>query len=219
MPSNSSAAVSRIRPLGPVKRPGFAGYPVTRDDEREQPFISNSRLAILIVIASELMLFSGLIGSFLVYRLSSAFWPPPGLPRLPIQVTWVNTFVLLSSAITMTLAVRAIRRNRRRLARNWLGTTLVLGVTFLGVQGTEWVRLLSHGLRLSSGAYGGTFYILIGCHGLHVAAGVTWLACVSAIAMRGRYSAKNCAGVELCAMYWYFVCAIWPLLFGLVYLM
>jgi len=219
MPSNSSAAVSRIRPPGSVKRPGFAGYPATRDDEREQPFISSGRLAILIVIASELMLFSGLIGSFLVYRLSSAFWPPPGLPRLPIQVTWVNTFVLLSSAITMTLAVRAIRRNRRRLARNWLGTTLVLGVTFLGVQGTEWVRLLSHGLRLSSGAYGGTFYILIGCHGLHAAAGVTWLACVSAIAMRGRYSAKNCAGVELCAIYWYFVCAIWPLLFGLVYLM
>jgi len=217
MPSNSSAAVSRLRPLGPVKRPGFAS--ATRDDAGEQPFISNGRLAILIVIASELMLFSGLIGSFLVYRLDSTFWPPPGLPRLPIQVTWANTFVLLSSAITMTLAVRAIRRNQRRLARNWLGTTLVLGVTFLGVQGTEWVRLLSHGLRLSSGAYGGTFYILIGCHGLHVAAGITWLACVSAIAMRGRYSAKNCAGVELCAIYWYFVCGIWPLLFGLVYLM
>ena len=217
MPSNSSAAVSRLRPLGPVKRPGFAS--AAREDEGEQPFISNGRLAILIVIASELMLFSGLIGSFLVYRLDSTFWPPPGLPRLPIQVTWANTFVLLSSAITMTLAVRAIRRNQRRLARNWLGTTLVLGVTFLGVQGTEWVRLLSHGLRLSSGAYGGTFYILIGCHGLHVAAGITWLACVSAIAMRGRYSAKNCAGVELCAIYWYFVCGIWPLLFGLVYLM
>jgi len=218
MPSNSSAAVSRIRPLGPVRRPGFAGYSAPGDD-REQPFISSGRLAILMVIASELMLFSGLIGSFLVYRLDSTFWPPPGLPRLPIQVTWANTFVLLSSAFTMTLAVRAIRRNQRRMLRQWLGTTLALGVTFLGVQGTEWVRLVSHGLRLSSGAYGGTFYILIGCHGLHVAAGVTWLACVCAIAMRGRYSAKNCASVELCAIYWYFVCAIWPLLFGLVYLM
>jgi heme/copper-type cytochrome/quinol oxidase subunit 3 len=215
MPSNSSATVSRIRPLGPVRRPGFVGY----GDDREQPFISSGRLAILMVIAAELMLFSGLIGSFLVYRLASAFWPPPGLPRLPIQVTWANTCVLLSSAITMTLAVRAIRRNQRRLLRQWLGTTLVLGVTFLSIQGTEWVRLISHGLRLSSGAYGGTFYILIGCHGLHVAAGVTWLACVCSIAMRGRYSAKNCAGVELCALYWYFVCMIWPLLFGLVYLM
>jgi cytochrome c oxidase subunit III len=210
---------ARIRPLGPIRKPAYAGYASSGDGEREQPLISSGRLAILMVIASELMLFSGLIGSFLVYRLASAFWPPPGLPRLPIQVTWANTCVLLSSAITMTLAVRAIHRNQRRLLRQWLGTTLVLGVTFLGVQGTEWVRLVAHGLRLSSGAYGGTFYILIGCHGLHVVAGVTWLACVCAIAMRGRYSAKNCAGVELCAIYWYFVCAIWPLLFGLVYLM
>ncbi len=219
MPPNAPAAVSRIRPLAPARRPGFASYPATGDAGREQPFISSATLAILIVIASEMMLFSGLIGSFLVYRLASAFWPPPGLPRLPIQVTWANTFVLLSSAITMTLAVRAIHRNQRRMLRQWLGTTLVLGVTFLGVQGSEWVRLISHGLRLSSGAYGGTFYVLIGCHGLHVVAGVIWLACVCAIAMRGRYSAKNCAAVELCAIYWYFVCAIWPLLFGLVYLM
>jgi cytochrome c oxidase subunit III len=217
MPPIARAAPVRIRPLRPI-RP-YAGYSASGDGEREQPLISSGRLAILMVIASELMLFSGLIGSFLVYRLASAFWPPPGLPRLPIQVTWANTFVLLSSAITMTLAVRAIHRNQRRLLRQWLGTTLVLGVTFLGVQGTEWVRLVARGLRLSSGAYGGTFYILIGCHGLHVVAGVTWLACVWAIAMRGRYSAKNCAGVELCAIYWYFVCAIWPLLFGLVYLM
>src|ERR1700674_1707328 len=165
MPSNSSAAVSRIRPLGPVRRPGFAGYPTTGDGDREQPFISSGRLAILMVIASELMLFSGLIGSFLVYRLASAFWPPPGLPRLPIQVTWANTFVLLSSAITMTLAVRAIHRNQRRLLRRWLGTTLVLGVTFLGVQGTEWVRLVSHGLRPSRRGHGGTLYGLVGLRG------------------------------------------------------
>ena len=171
------------------------------------------------VIASEAMLFSGLIGSFLVYRLGSAFWPPPGLPRLPIQVTWGNTFVLMSSAVTITLAGRAVHRNQRRLLKQWLGITLVLGVTFLLVQGSEWVRLISHGLRLSSGAYGATFYILIGCHGLHVAAAVIWLGWVFAIASRGRYNARNCAGVELCAMYWYFVCAIWPLLFGLVYLM
>jgi len=212
-----AAAASRVRPL--VRRPAYGSPYPAAGDQYEQPLISSGRLAILIVIASESMLFSGLIGSFLVYRLASAFWPPPGLPRLPIQVTWVNTFVLLSSAITMTLAVRAIGRNQRRLLRRWLAATLALGLVFLGVQGSEWVRLISHGLHLSSGAYGGTFYILIGCHGLHVAAGVTWLAFVCAAALRGRYSAKNSAGVQLCAMYWYFVCAIWPLLFGLVYLM
>jgi cytochrome c oxidase subunit III len=212
--------MAKVRPIGPaLRRPAPLGSTTTRDGGREQPLIGSSHLAILMLIAAELMLFSGLIGSFLVYRLSAAFWPPPGLPRLPIQVTWANTFVLSASAMTMTLALRAIHRNQRRLLRQWLGVTALLGVTFLGVQGSEWVRLVSHGLRLSSGAYGGTFYTLIGCHGLHVAAAVVWLACVFVIAMRGRYNARNCVGVELCAMYWYFVCAIWPVLFGLVYLM
>jgi len=152
-----------------------------------------------------MMLFSGLIGTFLVYRMSAAFWPPPSLPRLPIGVTWVNTFVLLSSALTMTLALRAIHRSRQRLTRRYLLATLVLGVTFLAVQGSEWVRLVAHGLKLSSGMYGGTFYLLIGCHGAHVTAGVIWLACVVWFAMSGRYNARNAHAIELCAVYWYFV--------------
>ncbi len=176
-------------------------------------------IAILMVIASEMMLFSGLIGSFLIYRLSAPFWPPPAMPRLPIAVTWVNTFVLLTSAGTMTLALRAVHQNRQRLTRRYLLATLALGVTFLAVQGSEWVRLVAHGLKLSSGMYGGTFYLLIGCHGAHVTAGVIWLACVAGFAMRGRYNARNAHAIEMCAVYWYFVCAVWPLLFGLVYLM
>ena len=128
-------------------------------------------LAIMMLIASEMMLFSGLIGSFLIFRLQAPFWPPPALPRLPIAVTWVNTFVLLSSALTMTLALRAVHRSRQRLLRRYLLATLALGVTFLAVQGGEWVRLVAHGLKLSSGMYGGTFYLLIGCHGAHVTAG------------------------------------------------
>lgn len=220
MASEVTAApiTSKVRPIGTaLRRPAFGGPDA--GEWREQPFISSPRLAILMLIASELMLFSGLIGSFLVYRLSAPFWPPPGLPRLPIQITWGNTFVLLASAVTMNLAVRAVHRNQRRLLRRWLGVTALLGMTFLGVQGSEWVRLVSHGLRLSSGAYGGTFYTLIGCHAMHVAAAVSWLFCVFALAMRGRYNARNATGVEICAMYWYFVCLIWPLLFGLVYLM
>ena len=176
-------------------------------------------LAIMMLIAAEMMLFSGLIGSFLIFRLQAPFWPPPALPRLPIAVTWVNTFVLLSSALTMTLALRAVHRSRQRLLRRYLLATLALGVTFLAVQGGEWVRLVAHGLKLSSGMYGGTFYLLIGCHGAHVTAGVVWLACVVKAAMGGRYNARNAGGIEVCAVYWYFVCAVWPLLFGLVYLM
>jgi heme/copper-type cytochrome/quinol oxidase subunit 3 len=214
-----TASTAKIRPfVAPVRRERSSDSG-DNGDQRERPFISSAMLAIMMIITSETMLFSGLIGSFLIYRLSAPFWPPPALPHLPIAVTWLNTFVLLSSALTMTLALRAAHRSRQRLLRRYLLATLALGVTFLAVQGSEWVRLVAHGLKLSSGMYGGTFYVLIGCHGAHVTAGVIWLACVVWLAMGGRYNARNAHGIELCAVYWYFVCAVWPLLFGLVYLM
>ncbi len=175
-------------------------------------------LALLMVIGTEMMLFSALIGSFIIFRMQAPFWPPPAQPRLPIGVTWINTFVLLTSAGTMGLALRAVHQSRQRLLRRWLAVTGVLGVVFLGVQGSEWVRLVAQGLTLSSGSYGATFYLLIGLHGLHVTAGVIWLCAVVARAIRGRYTARNAAPIELCAVYWFFVCGIWPVLFVLVYL-
>jgi heme/copper-type cytochrome/quinol oxidase subunit 3 len=214
-----TASTAKVRPLMAPARRGRLSDSGMGGDQVERPFISSAMLAVMMVIASEMMLFSGLIGTFLVYRMQSAFWPPPALPRLPIAVTWVNTFVLLSSAVTMTLALRAVHQSRQRLTRRYLIATLALGLTFLAVQGSEWVRLVAHGLKLSSGMYGGTFYLLIGCHGAHVTAGVIWLAGVVWFALAGRYNARNAHAIELCAVYWYFVCAVWPLLFGLVYLM
>src|ERR1700735_2955932 len=161
-----TASTAKVRPLvAPIRRSRGSDSGARGGDQGEPPFISSTMLAVMIVIASEMMLFSGLIGTFLVYRMSTAFWPPPALPRLPIAVTWGNTFILLSSALTMTLALRAVHRSRQRLTRRYLLATLTLGVTFLAVQGSEWVRLVAHGLKLSSGMYGGTFYLLIGCHG------------------------------------------------------
>ncbi|HUO04109.1 MAG TPA: cytochrome c oxidase subunit 3 [Candidatus Binataceae bacterium] len=211
---------AKVRPfVAPARRHRTTGDSGSGGDHHERPFISNGMLAILALIGTEAMFFAGLLGSFLVFRLSAPFWPPPALPRLPITVTWVNTFVLMSSAVTMGLAVRAVHQNRQRRMRRFLLATGGLGVTFLAVQGVEWIRLIAHGLKLSSGAYGGTFYTLIGCHAAHVTAAVIWLACVIVAAMRGRYNARNPGGVELCAAYWYFVCAIWPVLFVMVYLM
>ena len=215
MPETRSSS-AKVRPLiAPAKRPRRDPFD---GDAVQQPFISSGKIAILMLIASEMMLFSGLIGPFLVYKGEAAFWPPPGLPRLPIFVTSINTAVLLASAVTMYLGVRAVHQNRQRLLRRWLGITLILGTMFLAIQGSEWVRLVAHGLKLSSGTYGATFYTLIGLHGAHVTAAVIWLACIVIAAMSGRYNSKNSNKVEICAIYWYFVCAIWPALFVLVYL-
>jgi heme/copper-type cytochrome/quinol oxidase subunit 3 len=182
------------------------------------PIIGNARLALLMFIAAETMFFAGLIGAFLVFRLASPAWPPPFQPRLAVGVTAINTVILLLSGLTMRLALMAGRRGKSRRLAQWLSITALLGTVFLGIQGYEWLRLIGFGLTLSSGVYGATFYTLIGCHGLHVFGALLWLVVVLLRARKGRYSERNYAGVQLCAMYWTFVVGLWPVLYGLVYL-
>ena len=184
----------------------------------EEPAINNAHLGLLAFLAAEAMFFAGLIGAFIVFRLGSVPWPPPFQPRLPVEVTGVNTFILLLSGLTMHLALRAIRYGRQAELARFLSVTALLGLTFLAIQGYEWIRLLRFGLTLSSGVYGATFYTLIGCHGLHVLGAVVWLGVVLVLARRGSFTAERCTGVQLCGIYWTFVVGLWPILYGLVYL-
>ena len=94
----------------------------------------------------------------------------------------------------------------------------VLGVLFLTVQGSEWVRLIRHGLTLSSSTYGTTFYTLIGTHALHVVGALAWLVATVVLAAGGRIGRNRGSLVRGCALYWHFVVALWPLLYVTVYL-
>jgi cytochrome c oxidase subunit 3 len=93
-----------------------------------------------------------------------------------------------------------------------------LGAGFLLVQGYEWIRLLHFGLTVSSSVYGGLFYTLIGFHAAHVLGALIWLVLVLFKARRGEYTRHNHTGLQVCSMYWIFVAALWPVLYGLVYL-
>jgi cytochrome c oxidase subunit 3 len=191
--------------------------PQRRPIERVPP-IASTRIAMIALMTSELMLFAGLVGMYIVVRGSVTVWPPADQPRLPILVTTLNTFVLFGSLVPMTTALRAIARDDRDGAARALGITALLGTTFLAVQGFEWTRLVHHGLTLASSQYGAAFYVLIGCHAAHVLAAVVWLVTVTLLAHRGRFTAKRHAGLEMCGIYWYFVAALWAFLFPLVYL-
>ncbi|HEY7676743.1 MAG TPA: heme-copper oxidase subunit III [Candidatus Methylomirabilis sp.] len=182
-----------------------------------EPAVGNARLGMLVFLAFEAMFFAGLLGAYLVFRLGATAWPPPGEPYLPIGVTWVNTGILLFSSYTVRRAGRAIRQDDRQAFARWLLLTALYGVTFLAVQGYEWVRLVRFGLSVS-GTYGSTFYTLIGTHALHVLGAVLWLLVVLALARRGRFSARRHAGIQVFGMYWHFVVGLWVVLFGLVYL-
>ena len=170
-----------------------------------------------VLIGGEVMFFGGLVSAFLVLRLSAVVWPPPLQPRLPVEVTGLNTLVLIGSSVAMALASRALRaRDRAALVRR-LTAAALLGALFLTVQGYEWIRLVSFGLTVTSGAYGTTFYSVIGTHAIHVLAALVWLVITTVLVSRGL-TASRAAQVTACAIFWHFVVGLWPVLYVAVYL-
>ncbi len=183
-----------------------------------RPF-SNAKLGVLILLGAETMLFAGLIGAFLVYRMGNVTWPPLSHAdiQLPRLVTGINTGLLIISGFTMFQALRSIQQDKVKYLRYYLLFTGALGLLFLVIQGSEWIQLIGKGLTLHSGVYGATFYVLIGCHAVHVFGAVIWLTIVIGMSLAGRFSSENHTGVETCTIYWIYVVALWPVLYYLVY--
>jgi cytochrome c oxidase subunit III len=201
------------------RRPAFGGGgPPAPPVRPNTPIANNAWLAVLMFLGAEAMFFAGLIGAFLVFRIASPVWPPPFQPRLPSEVTGINTLILLASAVAMRLGLKAIQRGDRARLVRLLSWTAAAGTMFLLIQGFEWFRLLRFGLTLSSSVYGGLFYTIIGCHALHVFGALVWLLVVYQKARSGRYTRENYVGLQTCSMYWVFVVGLWPILYGLVYL-
>jgi cytochrome c oxidase subunit III len=202
----------------PPPPPTGGGDGSDREPGPRRPLLDNVRLAMLFLICGEVMFFGGLVSAFLVLRVTAAQWPPPLQPRLPVGVTGINTLVLLGSSVAMAAAIRALdRRDTRTLVRRLL-LAGGLGAAFLLVQGYEWIRLVSYGLTVSSGAYGTTFYTVIGTHAAHVAAALVWVGVTAWLASRDRFLDGRAGVLRACAIYWHFVVALWPFLYVAVYL-
>ena len=217
--SSTARRLDEALPRSQAKQPAFGGgEPPAPPVRPNLPIGSNAWVAILMFLGAEAMFFAGLIGAYIVFRVSSAIWPPPFQPRLPVGVTGVNTLILIASAVTMRWSLRAVRVNDQKKLIRYLAYTAVLGGIFLVIQGFEWLRLIHFGLTLSSSVYGGLFYTLIGFHGLHVAGALIWLLVVFVQAKQKRFSKERHVGLQICGMYWTFVVALWPVLYGLVYL-
>ena len=190
------------------------GRPYSVPAKRE-PILPSGVLGMLMFVATEVMFFSGLISAFVIGK-SNAIggWPPPGQPRLPIEETALNTAALLVSAVLLFFANRAFLAGSPK-AKRLLGASIALGGFFVLFQGAEWVLLIREGLTLTSGQLGGFFYLLVGSHAVHVAAGFLIL----------LYTYKKLSRDELdrftfwpAQIFWYFVVGVWPILYWQVYL-
>ena len=138
----------------------------------------------------------------------------------PFWLPTINTALLLTSGVTLTIAHHALRDDHRSKCIKFMWMTVILGVIFLCVQGYEYYHLYTElNLKLNSGVYGSTFYMLTGFHGLHVFIGMLMLLVITLRLQKGHFTAKKHFGFEGAAWYWHFVDAVWLLLYILVYWM
>ena len=181
------------------------------------PPVDRGKFAIWLFLATEVMFFTGLIGTYVVIRTGAPVWPNPA-DRLAVDLTAFNTFVLIVSSWTVVRGLQCIQKGDRAGLLKWLGLSILFGSFFVGVQVYEYFELVGHGHTPNVDLFWSTFYAMTGFHGTHVVVGVIWLICVWIAAARGKYSAENHVGIELAGLYWHFVDLVWVLLFTIVYL-
>jgi cytochrome c oxidase subunit 3 len=155
-----------------------------------------------------------------------AAWPTNGPAEVggPFETmgAWgipaINTLILLSSGVTVTLAHWALKKSQRGALVGWLAATVALGALFLALQVYEYGHAYSElNLTLGSGIYGTTFFMLTGFHGLHVTLGAIMLLVILLRSMKGHFTAEHHFGFEAVAWYWHFVDVVWLGLFVFVY--
>jgi len=152
-------------------------------------------------------------------------WPSAGpafaeafSPMAAWGIPAINTMLLLSSGVTVTIAHWALKENNRKQLILWLGATILLGALFLALQAYEYGHAYSElNLKLTTGAYGSTFFMLTGFHGFHVTCGALMLSVIFFRCLAGHFKPDQHFGFEGVAWYWHFVDVVWLGLFVFVY--
>ncbi len=180
---------------------------------REMAGIPTGRLAVWWVIASEIVIFGGLLASYIMHRLANDAWSV----QAANTNTWIgafNTFVLLTSSLFAVLAHKAAVEGNGKKAARLLLYTAAGGTTFALVKAYEWSVEISHGYTLASNTFWSFYYTAAGLHALHVIAGVVIMLIIA------REAARNLElhRVELIGIYWHFVDIVWIFLFPLLYI-
>ncbi|MDE2370977.1 MAG: cytochrome c oxidase subunit 3 [Burkholderiales bacterium] len=143
---------------------------------------------------------------------------PAFTPVGPWPLPTLNTALLLTSGVTLTIAHHALIANRRMKTIAWMWITVLLGLTFICVQAYEYHHAYTElNLKLSSGIFGSTFFMLTGFHGFHVFVGMLMLTFITLRLMKGHFTPEHHFGFEGAAWYWHFVDVVWLGLYFLVY--
>ena len=189
----------------------------------KSPYATNSKkFGMWLFIISDALTFSALLFAYTYGRVSNPDWPKPFDFTPSIIFSSVMTFCLLSSSLTMVMAVHQMNHGNRRAAGGWILATMAGGAAFVGLHLTEWLRLINveHVTPANNPwgvpQFGATFFAITGLHMTHVILGVIYLGIICQAVFRGKFKAED---VEVSGLYWHFVDLVWMFVFPLVYLM
>ncbi len=198
-------------------------------DDLEQQTEAAS-LGMWVFLATEILFFGGLFLVYTVYRHAYPDAFAAASHELDVTLGTLNTAVLIASSLTMALAVHAAQTGSRRLLVILLLATMVLGTVFLGIKATEYAHKFAEGHVPGPGfrfeeryvreaqIFFSLYFVMTGLHALHMIVGLSVMAVMVYMAMRGRFSPEYYAPIEVSGLYWHFVDIIWIFLFPLLYL-
>lgn len=179
--------------------------------------VDNRKFAMWTLIASECFLFGTLIVNYMINR-GKTGEGPSGTTIFDIDLTTLSTFDLLMSSVAMVLALHACRERQLRKFQFWTAIVVLGGLIFLGFQFYEFSHFMNSGLGFSTNIFGSSFYMLTGCHGIHVSIGVLWLSTILFTSLKRGETWFNDTMVEVAGLYWHFVDVVWIIIFTVVYL-
>ncbi len=184
--------------------------------------IPSRKLAMWLFITADAATFGATLFAYGYLRLANPDWSRPFAFSPTIVNGMAMTVVLLTSSLTMVVAVAAAQLGRTSAGVRWLSVTMLLGIVFAALHLREWLAMIAAGWRLfqnptgGSPLFGATFFGITGLHLLHVICGVIVIAVITIGFRRGRFNAGH---IETTALYWHFVDLVWMFVFPLVYLM
>jgi len=189
----------------------------------QSPYATNSKkFGMWLFLISDSLTFSAMLFAYTYSRVTNPDWPKPFDFSPAIIFSTIMTFCLLSSSLTMVLAVHAMNHGDRKGTVRWILATMVGGGAFVVLHMSEWLKLINveHVTALDNPwgvpLFGGTFFALTGLHMTHVLCGLIYLAFIAVGVGRGKFKAED---VEVSGLYWHFVDLVWMFIFPLVYLM
>ncbi len=182
--------------------------------------VTNSKLGIWLFLASEVMLFGALFSAYVVLRTGAPAWPE-GAKILNVPLATLNTFILITSSVTMVLSWAAAATRDLGKFRKWMAITILLGCAFLVVKAFEYQSKFSHHHYPATDNFYATYFTLTGLHGIHVICGL--LANLWLLLPGSKLFAKDpemfTGRIEAAGLYWHFVDLVWIFLFPVLYLL